>query len=315
MMSYMAPSAPERRAKALGVTIEATYEVGEYDILILSAEQSEGLSTWLTENGYRLPAGAPKILGSYIKQGLRFFVAKVDLTRQANLGFSYLRPLQIAYESPRFMLPIRLGTLNARGKQELYVYALTRNGRVETRNYRTVKLPTGQELPVSVKDDFGNFYRAMFTRQVERHDHRVAMLEYAWDMGWCDPCAADPLGAEELRQLGVFWIDGQGRGLVQNVFVTRLHLRYDQQGFPEDLMFIQTGDRTNFQGRYVIRHAWQGSAQCAEAKRYRTRSLPRRQQRDEQTLARLTGWALRDVSINTSPIEPDPWWRHLWSTE
>ena len=312
MMSYMAPSGRERRAKALGVTIEATYEVGEYDILILSAEQSEGLSTWLTENGYRLPAGASGILGSYIKQGLRFFIAKIDLTRQAKLGFSYLRPLQIAYESPRFMLPIRLGTLNARGKQELYVYALTRNGRVETRNYRTAKLPTGQELPASVKDDFGNFYRAMFTRQVEQNDHRVAMLEYAWDMGWCDPCAADPLNADELRRLGVFWIDGQGRGRVQNVFVTRLHLRYDSQGFPEDLMFIQTGDRTNFQGRYVIRHAWQGNAQCAEAKRYRTQSLPRRQQREAATLARLTGWALRDIAINTSPIEPDPWWRQLW---
>ena len=31
--------------------------------------------------------------------------------------------MQVAYESNKFMLPIRLGTLNARGKQELYVYA------------------------------------------------------------------------------------------------------------------------------------------------------------------------------------------------
>ncbi|MEZ5289073.1 MAG: hypothetical protein R2712_30575 [Vicinamibacterales bacterium] len=24
-------------------------------------------------------------------------------------------------------------------------------------------------------------------------------------MAWCDPCAADPLTPDELRELGVFW--------------------------------------------------------------------------------------------------------------
>ena len=62
--------------KALGVKIEAQYTVGEYDIIILSAEQSGGLETWLKENGYKVPEGAGGILESYIKQKMRFFVAK-----------------------------------------------------------------------------------------------------------------------------------------------------------------------------------------------------------------------------------------------
>src|SRR5215813_13536300 len=97
-----------RLAKALGVTIEATYTVGEYDILILSAQQSSGLETWLRENGYPIPSGASEVISTYLKQNMRFFVAKVNLGEQARIGFSYLRPLQIAYESPKFMLPIRL---------------------------------------------------------------------------------------------------------------------------------------------------------------------------------------------------------------
>src|SRR5579862_2858844 len=64
------------REKALGVKVEARYTVGEYDIVILSAEQSNGLETWLTENGYKIPAGASRVLESYIKQKMRFFVAK-----------------------------------------------------------------------------------------------------------------------------------------------------------------------------------------------------------------------------------------------
>ena len=97
------------RAKSLGVTIEAQYTVGEYDIIILSAQQSGGLETWLRPERLSDSAGAPRVLGSYIKQNLKFFVAKVNLKEQAKLGYSVLRPIQVAYESPKFMLPIRLG--------------------------------------------------------------------------------------------------------------------------------------------------------------------------------------------------------------
>ena len=75
----------DRRAKGLGVTIEAQYTVGEYDIVILSATQSTGLETWLRESGYRIPAGAADVLGSYIRQNMRFFVARVNLAEQAKL--------------------------------------------------------------------------------------------------------------------------------------------------------------------------------------------------------------------------------------
>ena len=42
--------------------------------------------------------------------------------------------------------------------------------------------------------------------------------------------------------------------------MTRLHVRYDAAHFPEDLVFQETADRTNFQGRYVLRHEWKGQS-------------------------------------------------------
>ncbi|MGH9382442.1 MAG: DUF2330 domain-containing protein [Thermoanaerobaculia bacterium] len=322
-----AAGAAAARAEALGVTIEAEYTVGEYDILILSAKESQGLETWLRQEGYRIPAGASEVLGSYLKQGLYFFVAKVNLEEQDRLGYTYLRPLQVAYEDSRFMLPIRLGTVNADGPQELFVFTLTRNGRVETTNYRTVQLPTGDELPGFVEEEFGDFYRAMFDRQVERHEMRAVFLEYAWDMSWCDPCAADPLSPEELRELGVYWLDGprtmpaptppQRRIMPPqgvDVFVTRLHLRYDGERFPEDLVFQETGDRANFQGRYVLRHPWTGEAECEAAERYLA-ELPRRQDERAQRLANLTGWDIADIRAKMKiekPAETEPWWKRIW---
>jgi hypothetical protein len=317
------------RAAALGVTVQAQYTVGEYDIVILSAKQGEGLETWLKENGYRLPKGASEVLGSYIKQKMHFFVAGVNLQEQSKLGFSYLRPIQVAYESPKFMLPLRLGTLNADGYQELFIYALTSKGRVEPTNYRSVKLPTGMDLPIYIKGKFKDFYRSMFDRQVQKADMRAVFTEYAWDMNWCDPCAADPLSAEELRSLGVFWLDDARSPFVpaprgpmslpgaQNVFVTRMHVRYDAQHFPEDLVLQETADRNNFQARYVLRHPWRGDEDCAATAEYR-RELMRRNENEARQLADLTGWQIAEIraQMNLPQSVPDgggeKWWRKLW---
>ena len=322
----VADSAEMERARSPGVTIEAQYTVGEYDILILSAEESSGLETWLTSNGYRIPDGASRVLGSYIKQKMRFFVAKVNLEEQSKLGANYLRPLSIAFESPKFMLPIRLGTVNANGPQELFIFAITPKGRVETTNYRTVKLPSGNDIPIFVKDEFSEFYRAMFDQQVKKQGMTTVFLEYAWNMSWCDPCAADPLSRDELRELGVFWLDdSRQQGQAQNAFVTRLHVRYDAKHFPEDLRFQETGDQSNFQGRYVLRHPWTGTADCGPSRAY-IQGLPDRFEREAQTLASLTGWNINTIRTKMKengqvaqalPFErpADPWWKRLWQRQ
>jgi len=319
-----------KRDKALGVTVEASYTIGEYDIVILSATQSNGLEQWLLQNGYNIPPRASKALQPYVRQNLKFFVAKVNLAEQAKAGFSYLRPLQFAFESQRFMLPVRLGMLNARGPQDLVIYTLTRNGRVETTNYRTVKLPADMDLPTYTRGEFAQVYKALFDAQARREDYRVVWTEYFWDMAWCDPCAADPLSRDELRAAGVFWLDAdapmigagpppstsrpRATGGAQPVMLTRLHLRYTPETLPEDLMFQETSDRQNFQARYVLRHPWKGDPQaCAEAKLYFD-EVTRRQEREAQTLASLTGWDVARIRarMNLQPAAHAAWWERLW---
>ena len=163
-------------------------------------------------------------------------------------------------------------------------------------------MPSNVEIPGFVKSRFSDFYRDMFTRQTEKENGKAVFLEYAWDMAWCDPCAADPLTANQLRQLGVYWAEpgtGQssiGRGAVpQDVFVTRLHVRYDSKHFPDDLKFIETGDRTNYQGRYIMRHAWQGEARCEAATDY-FEMVNDRNVAAGNHLASLTGWDRAEIA-------------------
>ncbi len=337
----MAPpvSAVMEDEASLGVIIEESFSVGEYDILILSATESDGLQIWLESNGYQIPKGARRILGSYIKQDMKFFVAKVNLEEKAKQGGEMLRPIAVAYESPKFMLPIRLGTLNSNGDQDLFVYTLTKNGKVETTNYRTQKIPSDKELPIFIKDDFGDFYKDMYATSARREGGHGVFMEYAWDMNWCDPCAADPLSDDELKELGVFWLGGnsddrpvpmQKRRVMpqraKNVYVTRLHVRYNADSFPEDLKFKATGDKQNFQGRYILRHAFDGEMNCPEAEAYK-KQVNKRKETEIKTLANMTGWETSYIrrKIKTSgkgdffpETKPKPkvdWWNNIWPSD
>ncbi|MGB0563911.1 MAG: DUF2330 domain-containing protein [Spirulinaceae cyanobacterium] len=322
-------AADRAREDALGVTIEARFTVGEYDVLVLSAQESSGLETWLRQNDYSLPQGASRVLQPYIRQEFKFFVAKVNLEEFEQSEFQSLRPLMIAYESPRFMLPIRLGMLNAKGDQDLIAYILTPSGRVEVSNYRTVPIASNLNIPEFVEDEFGKFYKAMFQTSYENEQKEAAFLEYAWDMAWCDPCAANPLTPEELRQAGVFWLDNRpgdperrirpNPGGPQNVYVTRLHVRYSRNKFPEDLSFQATGNRENYQGRYIIQRPYRGEMTCDAAAEYRD-YVRDRQELELDTVVKLTGWDKADLRnkvdwLDDPPSKPDdePWWRDIWN--
>lgn len=300
----------KEKKESFGVTVESKFTVGEYDILILSAQESDGLEKWLIREGYNIPQGASELLQPYIKQQMKFFVAKVNLTELAKSDFQSLRPLMIAYESPKFMLPIRLGMVNSQKEQDLIVYLLSSNGETELTNYRTVKVPSDVDIPEFVKGDFSNFYKTMFSRSHEKEDRKVAFLEYAWNMANCDPCSAEPLNPDELKQAGVFW---QNSPYENNLFITRLHIRYDRQHFPEDLKFQNTANQQLFQGRYVIRHPFREKISCDAGRDY-PQQVRQRQEKEAQTLATLTGWNLSDIKtkINFLQGEDSSWWRKLW---
>ncbi|MEZ5997598.1 MAG: DUF2330 domain-containing protein [Hyphomonas sp.] len=333
-MDTVTVTASRKRESAYGITIEDSYSAGEYDIIILSAERANGLIDWLNDNDYKLPKGAEKILNSYIKSDMKFFLAKVNLDRKADTGSEFLRPISIAYEDEDFALPIRLGTLNADGTQDLIAFMLSSEGRIETSNYQTRKIPTDKNVPLVLKEEkgsFGEFYKALFDHQVKKAGGTGVFLEYFWDVGGCDPCAGDPPSVADLLELGVFWMDdfggedplpdfetvwaesGESIDETQymeeelrednywgdDLFLTRLHIRYDAKHFPEDLKFIETGDTDYFQGRYVINVPWRGEAECPALKDY-VADVAKRQSEEFSNVVKLTGWKRDDVKARAT---------------
>lgn len=297
------------RRRNLGIKIEAKYLVGEYDILILSAKESQGLKTWLTENGYKIPAGAEEVLEPYIRSNLKFFVVKVNEAEKKKLPGNFLRPIQISFSSPKFMLPIRLGMANADGDQDMIVYAFSKRGRIECTNYRTVLLPTGKNVPLFVENNFGSFYANLFQHQWKMEGRAVTMLEYAWDVSpktylKCDPCIASAPSRQDLVQAGVWWVgrqpekddeDGQ-EDASENAYFTRLHVRYNRKAFPQDLLFQETANTENFQARYIITHPATGDLNCPEGKKY-LEELKERRKDELEMLTHLTGRGATDWDL------------------
>jgi hypothetical protein len=282
------PLAKREGGGGLGVKIEAQFVSGEYQIVILSATDSSGLETWLRRERYNIPQGAAEALAPYSRDKSKFFVAKVDIkkVKRDPQGVVQLSPLRFSFDANELRLPVRLGLLNAGGKQDLIVYIIHPTSRFEVANYANVFIPTNLEVADGVRNNFPAFFAELFDATVEKMGRKVVVTEYSWQTTGCDPCPVPPLSPADLTTLGLDVLEGaQPARYGPSWVLTRLHTRYSKETLSEDLIFreakpamggranwngtngdegaqVTEGGVNNFQGRYIIRHYWDGPAAC-----------------------------------------------------
>ncbi len=291
-------AADEDYDEPTGVRVEARFAVGEYDVVVLGAEESMGLDRWLRTRGYHIPDGAEGVLRPYLQAGMKFLVAKVDVRRvRRSGGRVVLSPLRFHYDSDEVALPLRLGLLSSREVQDLIVVVAARGVRYEAANYDNYAIPTNLDVTAATSESFGAFYASLFDRMLALHPRSV-ITEYAWAAGSCDPCPTPPLTEDELVALGgdviPSYADDVEAGEVPFSFVndfvlTRLHFRYSFDTLREDLVLrpappihggtgmpgrageldkgVGVSSRNAYQGRYVIRHPWEGATPCEAPRR------------------------------------------------
>ncbi len=317
--------------RVVGVNDGTKYDQGEYDFDVLNGKETAQLKTRLTKLGLKLAKGGEAALKPYLKGGAALVIAMIRLKATSDQVI-HLRPVQLAYESDAFDLPLKLGApsgAQAKDGPDLTIYAVTDQGRVEPSSGATFRAPSGDELPGVVALDPGRFYHALLG-ELARKKPATPVLEYAWPGTWCEPCAAEALTPRAWRKLGVFWIDSAAAptkdnlrrqplhadAKLQSVFVSRLHLVYGEKPPKTDPAFLVTNDQNNFQTRFVVREPFRGAASCESAAEY-VKAQPKKREAEAQTLARLTGWDLsrvrREMGAKTPPATKGKnWVDDLW---
>lgn len=224
------------------VTVESEFTAGAYDIVVLSAEESSDLFTWLRNNGYALPRGGDDVLQEYIDAGVYFLAAKLALDAVPE-GNVTLPPLRLSYDADTVGLPIRIGTISADGPQEVLIHALTdpySDGEVGIANYPEAALDTECLWLGEEGEEMTSWYGRQVDRAVEEQGGAAWIREYSADLvptegtGYhCDPCTAEP--AIPGGTFAPFGLDSDGAHL------TRIRVRYTPEAATEDLSLYTSG--------------------------------------------------------------------------
>ena len=110
---------------------------------------------------------------------------------------------------------------------------------------------------------------------------------------------------QDLVQSGVWWINRDWTNYddvwdddnySDNVYFTRLHVRYNRKSFPQDLVFQVTPNTDNYQARYVVTHPATGDFNCEAGKKY-LKELKQRRADELEMLTYLTGKDYSDWDV------------------
>jgi hypothetical protein len=123
-----------------GVTVEASGVVGAFEWTVISLDMSlenpeDVAVTWLGDNGYDVPAGAPALLRPYLVDGL--YLLALRLTKGSDVGS--IRPIILTYAGTRPSIPVKLTAVAANEDMGVMAWVLG-SSRAVPQNYLSLEL-------------------------------------------------------------------------------------------------------------------------------------------------------------------------------
>ncbi len=100
-----------------GVEVIETKQIDYYDVTVLAATESQALSVWLNDHGYKFPENADYILNDYIANQWYFTAVKVDSKYLSNNIDEQFRsghaiPLRLTFASENIVYPLKISSVS-----------------------------------------------------------------------------------------------------------------------------------------------------------------------------------------------------------
>ncbi len=230
-------------ANVPGVDQLAFFTEGDLSLSVLDADTASSLQQWLDLNGYGTVDGAEELLTNYIEQDVHFLAVKATMPIVGR--DAWLDPIQVVYPGEKLQgLPLRLGSLNASGDQEvtMWVIGQAKDGAAAITTFDEV-VQESECMPAPGVDVVDTL-EAAFDEAVGSKKG-AWVTEYSWPMiQHCDPCAA---GYEYPGP----WVSNLGGPGASDAHVTRMRMRFDPLRLDQDLHWQYTRDDTARQLRYI----------------------------------------------------------------
>jgi len=104
--------------------------VGPYETVQLHSTDSSALDTWLTGNGYNIPASVQPILSAYVSEGFDFLAMKL----LPNQGVQAMRPVRVTTSGGSLSLPLRMASVGTGAITGITIWVVA-DGRYQPQNF------------------------------------------------------------------------------------------------------------------------------------------------------------------------------------
>lgn len=123
--------------------------VGDYDVSVLSSNDSDALMNWLMKNGYHLPEAAARPLQSYIAKRWTFVACRVSAPgSEGKLRTGMLSPLKLTFPTRKPVYPLKLSSANPQPFDLLIYLVLVR----PADRYQYLKVDFERPFPIDAFD-------------------------------------------------------------------------------------------------------------------------------------------------------------------
>jgi uncharacterized membrane protein YgcG len=108
----------------------AQANVGPYATVQLHSTDTSALVSWLTQNGYNIPAAVQPILDAYVAEGSDFLAMKL----LPNQGVQAMRPVRVTTPGAGLTLPLRMASIGTGAITGISIWVVA-DGRYEPQNF------------------------------------------------------------------------------------------------------------------------------------------------------------------------------------
>ncbi len=325
----------QSKFKIFGIKGDVLPDMAKPEVTIISRDalNEKSLADILKDKNLFIDKNYQATIDGYKTRGVEYALIT---TPRGEKGYRSLPAVQIAYESDNFTLPIGLSGNASDVAQDLTLVFITRDGLVSPKSLPLKKMVNDKSLPLFVADDFTQSYDAIFKKSLLDDNFQSVFLEYAGDVKWCPQCGTgQKLSVENLKELGAWWLDslpirtGNKKASVSlddvdNVYLTRLHLRHTGKTLINSVDFIHSKDKNRFVTSYKVHKPFLDAPKCEIGRIYKA-GLPAQYQAQLDAYIALTGQSVKEArdlmeqggQSFTIPMNEseENWWERMWGIE